>query len=99
MIRDSGRIRNYLWRRKLVIETTFAINALEPWEKLIFCTHNLFHSSFLSFIIARVEQSQCYPSWLFSCLEAYAAYFLLSFSSYNNAHRITYGGMMQTTAF
>lgn len=42
MLRDSGRIRNYLWRRKLVIETTFAINALEPWEKLIFCAHNLF---------------------------------------------------------
>lgn len=42
MIRDSSRIRNYLWRRKLVIETTFAINALEPWEKLIFCAHHFF---------------------------------------------------------
>ncbi|KIJ14248.1 hypothetical protein PAXINDRAFT_79551 [Paxillus involutus ATCC 200175] len=35
-MRDSARIRNYLWRRKMVIESTFAINALEPWEKLIF---------------------------------------------------------------
>ena len=52
MMRDSSRIRNYLWRRKLVIETTFAINALEPWEKLIFCAHYLF-PSFPSFAPSR----------------------------------------------
>ncbi|KAH0833100.1 hypothetical protein J3R83DRAFT_12093, partial [Lanmaoa asiatica] len=70
MMRDSGRIRNYLWRRKLVIETTFAINALEPWEKLIFFSV----LSLLAFLLFR-GVCRIFPSQLF-VLQQRASYYL-----------------------
>lgn len=30
--------RKHAWRYKVVLETTFGISILEPWEKLLFCT-------------------------------------------------------------
>lgn len=89
-MRDSGRIRNYVWRRKLAIESTFAINALEPWEKLIFCAHHSYRSllrfahprprrtvsvlSLLAFLLFRGVSRIC-PSQLF-VLQRRASYYL-----------------------
>lgn len=96
---DPARIRNYLWRRKLVFETTFGVNALERWEKLVFCAHLSFYLLTLPLVHhRRVKQSWCCPSWSFSYLEAYATYSLLNCLHYNDAHRITSGGMTQMTA-
>ncbi|KAH7884639.1 hypothetical protein F5I97DRAFT_1812743 [Phlebopus sp. FC_14] len=79
-MRDSARIRNYLWRRKIAIETTFAINALEPWEKLIFF-------SFLSLIAFLLFRGLClFPSQLF-ILQRRLSYYLWGYEADNHALR------------
>ncbi|KAI9567352.1 hypothetical protein HD554DRAFT_991076 [Boletus coccyginus] len=70
MMRSSSRIRNYLWRRKLAIESTFAINALEPWEKLIFFSA----LSLLAFLLFR-GVCRIFPSQLF-VLQQRTSYYL-----------------------
>ncbi|KAI6155743.1 hypothetical protein BKA82DRAFT_119950 [Pisolithus tinctorius] len=70
MLTTSSRLRHYLWRRKVLIETTFAINALEPWEKMI-----LF--SVLSLLAFLLFRGVCciFPSQLF-IVQQRAAYYL-----------------------
>ncbi|KAH7915646.1 hypothetical protein BJ138DRAFT_997567 [Hygrophoropsis aurantiaca] len=36
--RNGVSFRTYLWRRKIMLETTFGISVMEPWEKLVFFT-------------------------------------------------------------
>lgn len=70
MLTTSSRLRHYLWRRKILIETTFAINALEPWEKMIFF-------SVLSLLLFLLFRGICriFPSQLV-VVQQRAAYYL-----------------------
>ncbi|KAI6037757.1 hypothetical protein EDC04DRAFT_2100227 [Pisolithus marmoratus] len=70
MSATSSRLGHYLWRRKVLFETTFAINALEPWEKMIFF-------SVLSLLLFLLFRGFCriFPSQLF-VVQQRAAYYL-----------------------
>ncbi|KAG6328037.1 hypothetical protein ID866_11051 [Astraeus odoratus] len=70
MSSTSARLRHYLWRWKILIETTFAINALEPWEKLIFFSVLAFFSFFLFRGVCCILLSQLF------IIQRRAAYYL-----------------------
>ena len=31
----KGRVAAFLWRQRLLLETTFGLSVLEPWEKVL----------------------------------------------------------------